>query len=104
MIVDVRIYNIVPRMMKHYLKLFEEIALPIQRRHIGEPLGYFVVEHGALNQVIHFWGYENLSDLERRRNNRDADPAWSNYQSQTEGLVLSQENKLCRPTSWSKIK
>jgi len=49
MLVDVRTYNIVPRKMPTYLKLFEEFALPIQRRHIGEPLGYFVVEHGPLH-------------------------------------------------------
>ena len=75
MIVDVRTYNIVPRKMKTYLALFEEFALPILRRHLGDPLGYFLVEHGPLHQVVHFWGYENLADLEKRRAVRDADAA-----------------------------
>ncbi len=104
MIIDVRTYNIVPRKMKTYLALFEEYALPIQRRHIGDPLGYFVVEHGPLHQVVHFWGYDNLADLEMRRAKRDADPEWTEYQRKTEGLVVSQENKLCRPADWSQIK
>ena len=104
MIVDVRTYNIAPRKMKTYLALFEEFALPIQRRHIGDPLGYFLVEHGPLHQVVHLWGYQDLADLEKRRAARDADPAWTEYLGKTEGLVVSQDNKLCRPTEWSGIK
>ena len=104
MIVDVRTYNIVPRKMPIYLKLFEEFALPIQRQYIGDPLGYFVVEHGSLHQVVHMWGYRDYADLETRRKARDADPAWAKYQAKTDGLVVSQENKLCRPTGWSGIK
>jgi hypothetical protein len=50
MIVDVRTYNIVPRKMPEYLALFEKYALPVQRRYIGDPLGYFLVEHGPLHQ------------------------------------------------------
>ena len=53
MIVDVRIYNIVPRKMGEYLRLFEEYGLPVQRRHIGDPLGYFVTEHGQLSVLSH---------------------------------------------------
>ena len=52
MIVDIRTYHIVPRKMAQYLALFEAEALPVLRRHLGEPLGYFVTAHGALNQVV----------------------------------------------------
>ena len=79
MIVDVRTYNIVRRKMGEYLKLFETRALPVMRRHIGDPLGYFVVEHGPLHQVVHLWGYTDLADLERRRAARDADPDWADF-------------------------
>ena len=104
MIVDVRTYNIVPRKMATYLGLFEQYALPVQRKHIGDPLGYFLVEHGPLHQVVHLWGYENLADLETRRAARDADPAWADYLARTDGLVASQDNKLTRPTQWSGIR
>ncbi len=104
MIVDVRTYNIVPRKMARYLELFERYALPVQRRHVGEPLGYFVTMHGALNQVVHLWGFESLADMETRRNARDADPAWQDYLERSEGLVASQENKLARPTEFSGIR
>jgi hypothetical protein len=104
MIVDVRTYDIAPRKMKTYLNLFEEYALPVMRRYIGEPLGYFVVEHGPLNQVVHIWGYESLADLEEKRRTRDTDPDWAEYLSKSEGLIISQNNKLCRPADWSSIK
>ena len=66
MIVDIRTYNIIPRKMKTYLSLFEKFALPIQRKYFGNPLGYFLVEHGPLHQVVHLWGFENLADLEQK--------------------------------------
>lgn len=104
MIVDIRTYNIVPRKMPRYLALFEEFGLPVQRRHLGEPLGYFVTEHGELHQVVHLWGYDSLADMEVRRAARDADPAWADYMARTEGLVASQANKFARPTQWSGIR
>ena len=58
----------------------------------------------ALNQVIHLWGYENLADMEARRAARDADPAWEKYLTKTAGLILSQETKILKPTSFSPIR
>ena len=104
MIVDVRTYSITPRKMAAYLELFEAYALPVQRKYIGEPLGYFVTEHGALNQVVHLWGFESLADMETKRAARNADPAWADYLGRTEGLVVSQQNNLSRPTEWSGIR
>ena len=104
MIVDVRTYDIVPRKMKTYLAIFEEYAMPVLKRHLGAPLGYFVTEHGQLHQVVHLWGYDSLADLEQKRAERDADPAWADYLERTDGLVVAQNNKLCRPTEWSPIK
>jgi hypothetical protein len=104
MIVDIRTYSITPRKMKAYLAMFEEFGLPVQTKHLGAPLGYFAIEHGPLNQVVHLWGYDSLADLEKKRAARDADPAWAIYQGKTEGMVVSQDNKFGRPQDWSGIK
>ena len=58
MIVDIRTYNIVPRKMPEYLALFERYAMPVQRRHIGEPVPYpvdsgMVSNASGLAQVVH---------------------------------------------------
>ncbi len=104
MIVDIRTYDIVPRKVPEYVALFEEYGLPVQRRHLGEPLGYFVTEHGGLPQVVHLWGYDSLADMERKRAARDADPGWAEYIAKSGGLVVKQANKLARPTGFSGIR
>jgi hypothetical protein len=65
-VIDLLIHTIRPRGMPEYLKLFEELALPVARRHLGEPLGYYVTQIGPLNQVVHLWAFESLADMEQR--------------------------------------
>lgn len=104
MIVDIRTYNIVPRKMATYLAVFEEYALPVQQKYLGDPLAYFQTTSGNLNQVVHIWGFDSLADMEQKRAARDADPAWADYLGRTEGLVVSQQNSIARPTAWSGIR
>jgi hypothetical protein len=65
-VIDLLIHTIRPRGMPEYLKLFEELALPVARRRLGEPLGYYVTQIGPLNQVVHLWAFKSLADLEQR--------------------------------------
>jgi hypothetical protein len=101
MIVDVRTYTLMPRKTPRYLEIFETHALPVMRRHGLDLAGYYVSQIGQLNQVLHLWRYESLADLESKRAARDADPAWGEYLALTEGMVLSQENKIMRPAAFS---
>ena len=101
MIVDVRTYTLIPRKMPKYLELFEKHALPVMLRHGLELVGYYTSSIGPLNQVVHIWRYDSLADLEKKRAARDADPAWGEFLSLTEGMVLMQDNRIMRPTSFS---
>lgn len=101
MIVDVRTYTLVTRKTPQYLQVFETYGLPVMKRHGLELMGYYTSQIGALNQVVHLWRYDSLADLERKRAARDADPAWSDFLSRTEGMVLLQENKIMRPAAFS---
>jgi hypothetical protein len=101
MIINHRTYTVTPRRMGPYLKLVEELALPVMLRHGFELAGYYVTMHGPLNQVVHLWKYDSLADLERKRAARDADPAWADYLSRTEGMVQSQEDRILAPTAFS---
>ncbi len=101
MIVDVRTYTLIPRKMAKYLELFETHALPVMQRHGLELMGYYVSHIGPLNQVVHLWRYDSLADMERKRAARDADPAWGEYLAMTEGMVLTQEDKVMRPALFS---
>ena len=101
MIVDVRTYTLVPRKMAKYLELFEVHALPVMRRHHLELMGYYVSHIGPLNQVVHLWRYASLADMEQKRAARDADADWADFLARTEGMVLWQDNKIMRPTTFS---
>ena len=99
MIVDERTYTIAPGCLERYLHRHFEVALPIMRRHLGEPLEYAITETPVLNQFVHRWGYADLADRERRRAAMYRDPAWLRYRDETgsTGWVLHQENRLLRP-------
>src|SRR5580704_17043795 len=101
MIVDVRTYTLIPRKLPKYVELFEKHALPVTKRHGLVLIGYYTSYIGALNQVVHLWRYDSLADLEKKRAARDADPAWGEFLSLTEGMVLMQEDKVMRPASFS---
>lgn len=105
MIVDLRTYTMVPGRLKAFLELYEREGLPVQRRHQGQPLGYFVTEIGTQNQVVHLWAYESLSDREKRRAALDADPEWMAYRAKSAaaGNVQLQENKILKSVPFSPI-
>jgi hypothetical protein len=97
-IVDERTYTIAPGKLAAYLDAHLRDALPVMRRHLGEPYAYFVTETGTLNQFVHLWRYESMADRERRRAALYADPEWLAYRARTgeSGWVLAQENRLLR--------
>ena len=101
MIIDHRTYTVAHGRTKDYLALFEREGLPVQRKHLGDPVGYFVTAVGPLNQLVHVWRYESLADMEAKRAARDADPAWAAYLKQSAGLLTAQENKILAPVSFS---
>ena len=45
-VVDLRTYTIKPRGMAEFLDLFDRLAVPIQLKHLGPPLGFFVSDIG----------------------------------------------------------
>ena len=94
MIIDHRTYRIKHGKTAEYIALFEEFAMPVQRRHIGEPI----------NEVVHLWAYEAMGVMERKRTARDADPDWIAYKKKTAGMLLTQDNKIVKPTAISPIK
>lgn len=58
-------------------------ALPIMRKHLGEPHGYYTTEAGDLNQFAHLWRYADIAEREAQRAALYADPAWLAYRERT---------------------
>ena len=72
------------------------VCLPVQVRHLGPPVGYYISEIGPLNQVTHMWEYDSLADMEARRAARNADPDWAKYTAASAGFVTQQEDRIIR--------
>ena len=105
MIIDLRTYTVKPGKVADYLALYEREGLPVQKRHIGEPVGYFVSEIGELNQLVHIWKYESLSDRERKRAAMEADPEWTAYRKRSAeaGYLIAQKNQILKSVPFSPL-
>jgi hypothetical protein len=105
-IVDLRTYTMVPGRLQRFLELYEAEGFPVQKRHQGEPIAYFVTEIGPNNQVVHLWAYQSMADRETRRAALAKDPDWIAYRAKSarEGNVQYQEDKIVRPTSFSPLR
>lgn len=104
MIYEMRTYQIKVGETQRYVKQFEEKGLPIVSRYC-HLIGYWVVESGTLNKVVHIWAFY---DLEQRRIARARwwqDEEWLNdYLPLALPLVISQESVFLSPVSFSPIR
>lgn len=95
-ILDLRIYTIQPRHMAEFLDIFLRLAMPVQRKYLGKPLGMYTSAVGPLNQFVHLWEFDDMGSFEKRHAARDKDPDWPAYLKASAGLILSQEDRLIR--------
>lgn len=101
MIVEERIYTFRIGGAGEFLRLYEERGLELQRRILGRMVGYFTTEFGTLHQIVHMWAYRDLAERAERRALLAAEPAWQEFQKDTAGLIVKQENRLLMPTRFS---
>jgi hypothetical protein len=103
-IYEMRTYTVRVGELVRYVKQFEEKGLPIVSRYC-KLVGYWTVDSGELNRVVHIWEFE---DLEQRRRARElwwADPQWlTEYLPLALPLVLRQESMFMSPAGFSPIR
>jgi len=101
MIYEHRTYTVAHGQMDDYLARYEKHALPLQLKHLGRLLGFFVSEIGPLNQVVHIWVFDSLADREQRRAALERDPAWQAFKQINRGSFVQQDVKIMRAASFS---
>jgi hypothetical protein len=89
--------------MDEYLVRYETHALPLQQKHLGRLVGFFVTDIGPLNQVLHIWAYDSLAQREHCRAAMEADPAWEAFKHINRGSFVQQDVKILRPTRFSPL-
>lgn len=102
MIVDLRIYTCKPNKMAEFVKIYQELAWPLQQKYLGNCLGWYTTVEGPLNRVVHMWGYADQGDREKRRAAMAADPAWVAYLkvAAQQGALVKMQNRILRPTGF----
>lgn len=102
MIFDHRTYTARPNMLPHFLKLYEDVGLPMQRHYLGEPFGFFQTHIGDLSRTVHLWKYDSLADREARRDQMEADPEWQAYRRKVieTDYLLDMRNQILKPVSF----
>lgn len=106
MIVDLRTYTVQPGALGAYLKLYGSEGWPVQTKHLANCcLGYYAVDIGVQNRVVHLWRYPDITDRSKRRAEMESDPAWNAYRAKSAAFMVTQENKIMRPTPfWPAMK
>ncbi|MBC8752272.1 MULTISPECIES: NIPSNAP family protein [Paraburkholderia] len=97
MIIEHRTYTLHPGKTATYFSLYTSEGLAIQLEYLPRPIGYYTTELGTLNQIVHMWAYDDLSDRAQRRAHLKKDPRWLNYVDKILPLIQHQESKILVP-------
>jgi NIPSNAP len=103
-LVDHRVYTIKPRLMPKFLEILDRLGMPVLIATLGRPIGIYTSYVGELNQLVHFWGYDDMADYERRGKARDTHPDFPAYLAATVDIVIAQENRLIRTANLPSLK
>jgi len=103
MIVEQRTYRFKAGKVPTFMAIYEEKGLEIQKRILGNLIGYFATEIGPLNETVHLWGYASLDDRAVRRAALMADEGWRAFLAEILPLLEMQETKILLPTGFSPI-
>lgn len=103
MIVEMRTYTLALGATGRYFELYAAKGLALQKRILGHLMGYYSVEVGALNQVVHLWAFDSLDDRAKRRAELWADNDWRAYAAEIGPLVTKQENQILTPAPFFKL-
>lgn len=101
--IELRTYTFHPGRLPEFIRIYEQEGLEVQKRILGNMLGYFTTDIGALNQVVHLWGYEDLNQRQERRALLAADKTWQGYLAKILPLIQTMESKILVPTRFSPI-
>ncbi|OKO70169.1 NIPSNAP family protein [Bradyrhizobium sp. NAS96.2] len=108
MIYETRVYRCLPGRLPALLKRFETITLKLWDKHGIRQAGFFTTLVGESNQdLTYLLAWETLAEREKKWTAFTTDPEWIAARAKTEEdgqIVLTIENQLLVPTSFSAVK
>lgn len=100
---EIRTYRLKNGSIPEYLRAVAEDGIAIQKRHLGNLVGYFSSEIGPVNEIVHIWAYETLDDRQTRRARLAADPDWQTFLPKIRDLIVTADNKIMTPAAFSPL-
>jgi hypothetical protein len=103
-IVEQRDYHVYTGKLAELVQLYETEGIALQKEHLGNLIGWFTVDVGALSTVVSLWGYESAGEREERRTRLQADERWQAFLGRIQPLIHTQQNRILVPVSFSPIR
>ena len=104
MIVEQRDYHVITGKLNELVKLYETEGIELQQSYLGNLLGVFTTDIGALSTYTSLWGYDDFAQREERRAKLQADEQWQAFLARIQPLIHTQQNRILVPTSFSPIR
>ncbi len=101
--VEMRTYRLVPGGQAEWFKNYEAFAMDVQKKILGNMVGYYHTEHGPLNEIVHMWGYDSLDDRLERRKKLFEQPEWNEFIPKIRPLMETQESKVLIPAPFFEV-
>jgi hypothetical protein len=99
---ELRIYRFLPGKIAEWAKL-AQAGLSIREKY-SAPVGFWQVEVGPLNTVVHLWPYRDAQHRAEVRKAAAADPDWQAVLAKVHPLFQSQESKVLIPAPFSPLR
>ena len=104
MIVEQRDYHVYTGKLPELVRLYEEQGIALQEEHLGNLIGWFTVDVGALSTVVSLWGYASAAEREERRKRLQGDERWQAFLARIQPLIHTQQNRILVPVSFSPLR
>lgn len=99
-----RTYQLKVGVLHQYMEQFGRVGLPIVQKYCTL-VGYWSLESGLLNRVVHIWSFESVEQRREARERWWADPEWTErYIPLALPMVLSQESVIMSAADFSPIR
>jgi hypothetical protein len=104
MIVEQRDYHVITGKLPELVKLYESEGIEVQKSYLGNLIGVFTTDVGALSTYTSIWAYDSYAEREERRGKLQADDAWKAFLGKIQPLIHTQQNRILVPTSFSPLR
>ena len=104
MIVEQRDYHVLTGKLPELVRLYETEGIELQERYLGNLIGAFTTDVGALSTYTSMWGYPSYAEREQRWARLQADDAWKAFLGRIQPLIHTQVNRILVPTAFSPIR